>query len=67
LLRLLANAPSHTAIDAFAGIADDDGIVVLGRLAVSRPDLASAILAALDEIDLPRAAQVAAGVRRRMG
>jgi HEAT repeat protein len=67
LLRLLANAPSPAAINAFAGIADDDGIVVLGRLAISRPYLASTVLAALDEIDLPRAAQVAAGVRRRMG
>jgi HEAT repeat protein len=67
LIRLLANDPSPEAIDAFAGIADDDGLVVLGRLAVSRPELAEAILDALEENDLPRAAQVAAGVRRRLG
>lgn len=67
LLRLLANAASPVVIDAFASVADNDGIVVLGRLASSRPDLARAVLAALDEIDQPRAAQVAAGLRRRMG
>ncbi len=66
LIRLLANAPSPEAIDAFAHIADDDGAVLLGRLANNHPDLAAAVLAALDESDLPRAALVAAGVRRRL-
>jgi hypothetical protein len=67
LLRLLANTPSPEAIDAFARIADDDGVVLLGRLAISHPDLAAAVLQALDASDLPRAALVAAGVRRRLG
>jgi HEAT repeat protein len=67
LIRMLANTPSPEAIDAFARIADDDGVILLGRLANSHPDLAGAVLAALDETDLPRAAVVAAGVRRRLG
>lgn len=66
LLRLLANTPSSQAIDAFARIADDDDLVVLGRLAISHPELASAVLEALEESDLPRAATIAAGVRRRL-
>jgi hypothetical protein len=64
LIRLLANSPSPEAIDAFARIADDDGIILLGRLATSHPDLGVAVLQALDESDLPRAAVVAAGLRR---
>jgi len=67
LIRLLANIPSAEAIDAFARIADDDGVILLGRLANSHPDLAAAVLEALDASDLPRAAQVAASVRRRRG
>jgi len=31
LIRLLANTPSPEAIDAFARIADDDGVVLLGQ------------------------------------
>jgi HEAT repeat protein len=66
LIRLLANAPSAEIIEAFVGIADEDGVVVLGRLAANRPDLAEAVMAALDEIDLPRAAIVAHGLRRKL-
>jgi len=67
LIRLLANTPSAEAIDAFARIADDDAVILLGRLAQRCPDLAGAVLDALDECELPRAAVVAAGVRRRLG
>ncbi len=66
LIRLLANNPSGEAIDAFARIADDDGIILLGRLATSHAHLGVAVLQALDESDSPRAAVVAAGVRRRL-
>jgi HEAT repeat protein len=67
LVRLLSNTPSPEAIDAFAHIADDDGVILLGRLANNHPDLATAVLKALDENDQPRAIVVAAGVRRRLG
>lgn len=67
LIRLLAEAPSAAAIDAFACIADDDGVVLLGRLALAHPDLAAAVLAVLDDSDLPRAAVAAAGVRSWLG
>lgn len=66
LTHLLANSPSTEAIDAFARIADDDGVILLGRVASSHPDLGVAVLEALDDSDLPRAAVVAAGVRRRL-
>jgi len=67
LIRLLANTPSPEVIDAFARIADDDGVVLLGRLAISHPELAAVVLEALDASEQPRATVVAAGVRRRLG
>jgi hypothetical protein len=66
LIRLLANTPSPEAIDAFSRIADGDGVVLLGRLAITHPDLAAAVLKALDDSDRPRAAVVAASIRRRL-
>jgi hypothetical protein len=72
LLRRLADVPSADlpsaeVIDAFARIADDDGVVVLGRLARRCPALAGIVLEALDESELALAARVAAGLRRQTG
>jgi hypothetical protein len=63
LALLLRGAPSVEVIDATAGVADEECLVLLGRIARTRPELAKPVLAALDTIDDPRAAQIAAAVR----
>jgi hypothetical protein len=63
LLLLLRRCPSIEAIDAAAAVADEECLVLLGRVARTRPELAEAAIAALDSIDGPRAAQIAAAVR----
>ncbi len=66
LLRLLATAPSPGLIHALAGIADDDVWVRLGQTARRVPDLAAAVLEALEDSESPRALAVAEGVRRTL-
>jgi hypothetical protein len=66
LKRLLLEAPTSDAIDAAIGVADDECLVILGRLARSRPELADAALDALDGAESPRAVTIAAAVRRSL-
>jgi hypothetical protein len=66
LLRLLREAPSAAVIDALGAVADEESLVLLGRLARTRPDLADAALEALDDSDTPRAAAIAAAARRAL-
>jgi hypothetical protein len=67
LLRLLREAPSPAVLDAAVAVADEECLVLLGRLARTRPDLAEAALDALDGAESPRAATIAAAVRRSLG
>jgi HEAT repeats len=64
LLRLLREVPSAAVIDAVAAVADEECLVLLGRLARTRSELREAALAALDSIDSPRAATIAAAIRQ---
>jgi hypothetical protein len=64
LKRLLAERPSARVVEALAGVADDDAIVLLARGGRARPDLAQTIVSALDDIDSARAASAASGLRR---
>ena len=66
LKRLLREAPSPAVIDAVIAVADEECLVILGRLARTRPELAEAALDALDGADTPRAATIAAAVRRSL-
>jgi HEAT repeats len=66
LKRVLREAPSAAVIDAAIAVADEECLVILGRLARTRPELAEAALEALDGADLPRAATIAAAVRRSL-
>jgi hypothetical protein len=66
LKRLLLEAPSPAVIDAAIGVADEECLVILGRLARSRPELTDAALDALDGAESPRAATIAAAVRRSL-
>jgi len=67
LLRMLGNNPTQEVVEAIAGVATNDDIVVLGRLAVARPDLADAVIEALAAIDTPRATAAANTARKRLG
>jgi HEAT repeat protein len=58
LTRLLREDPSAAVIDAVAAIADEDCVILLGRIARSRPDLAELVLDSLAVIAHPRARQL---------
>jgi HEAT repeat protein len=62
---LLRSTPSVDAIDAATSIADDECVVLLGRIARAGTGLAGAALNALDSIDDPRAAKIVAAVHDR--
>jgi HEAT repeat protein len=65
LKRLLRDAPSEDVIDALTPIADEECVVLLGRIARSTSDLADAALDSLESIDQPRASAIMAAIRRR--
>ena len=67
LLRLLQQAPSAEVINATSTIADEECLVILGRIARPRPDLADAALEALDSVGSPGAMKIAAASRRLPG
>lgn len=62
LAALLEKAPSKEVIEAAGGVADESSIVLLGRIARSESKLAPAALAALVDLDHPRAAKIRAAV-----
>jgi len=57
-------APSAAVIDSISAVADEECLVILGRIARMRPDLADAALAALDSVGSSRAVKIAAASRR---
>ena len=63
LKHCLNERPSPRVIEALAGVADEEAVIFLARLGRARPELALSILSALDEIDHPRAAAAASGLR----
>ncbi len=62
LARYLREEPSALLIDAVAPVADEECIILLGRIARTMPDLSAAALDALDAIDHPRASRIAAEI-----
>lgn len=64
LKELLRNRPSKDVVESVSAIADEECMVLLGRLARTTPGLADAALDALESIDHPRASAVAAAIRR---
>jgi hypothetical protein len=64
LALLLRQAPSVEVIDAASVLVDEECLVLLGRVARTRPDLADAVIASLESLDDPRATQIAAAARR---
>jgi HEAT repeats len=67
LKRCLNERPSPRVIEAMAGIADEEAVVFLARIGRARPELAAAVLSALDEIDGERAGAAASGLRHWLG
>ncbi|HUH86285.1 MAG TPA: HEAT repeat domain-containing protein [Stellaceae bacterium] len=65
LLALLRKEPSVAVIEAVSPVADEECLVLLGRIARTMPALASAALDALDGIEEPRAHVIAAAARRQ--
>lgn len=63
LMRLLQKMATIEVVEAAAMVADGDIIVLLGRLARSRRDLADTVLDALDACEDTLAARVASGLR----
>lgn len=63
LTLLLRCKPSAEVIEAIAPIADEECIVLLGRIAREHSSLGPAVLDALDAIDHPRAEKAAAALR----
>lgn len=56
LTHLLQQAPSPDIIDAVTSIANEDVVILLGRIARTRPDLRKAAIEALGAIEHPTAA-----------
>lgn len=65
LKRLLRDAPSPEVIDSVVPIADEECVVLLGRIARSAPGLTAAALDGLEGISHPRAGAVAAAIRHQ--
>jgi hypothetical protein len=58
LVAALGDNPTAELVDALASIADEDIIVVLGRLADRRPELSAVVVAALEDLGEPKAEKV---------
>jgi hypothetical protein len=63
LTRYLREEPSAELMDAVPPIADEECVILLGRIARTMPDLLPAALDALDSIDHPRASRIAVEIR----
>ena len=61
LLRLLHEAPTEAVVAALAGVADEECLILLGRLARRVPALAGAVTDALEANDHPDAATLLRG------
>ena len=58
LARLLRRSPDAELVEAVTPVADEECVVLLGRIARREPALRDAALAALEAIETPRAAAV---------
>jgi HEAT repeat protein len=65
LAKLLREEPSVEVIESVAPIADEECMILLGRIARALPRLADATRDALESIDHPRADAIAASVQRQ--
>jgi len=59
LKRHLLQRPSRRIVEALARVADEEAIVLLARTGRARRELTGIVIAALEEIESPRALDVA--------
>ena len=64
LKRLLAQSPTPEVIEALGPIADDEALVLLGRVARRHPHLKDAVVTALESADSPTAATIIASLAK---
>jgi HEAT repeats len=64
LKRLLAQFPTSEVIEALGPIADEEALVLLGRVARRCPHLKGAVLTALESADSPAAATIIASLAK---
>jgi len=62
LKSLLRKAPTEDVIEAVSSIADEECVVLLGRIARTVPRFAEPVLVSLENIDHPRAGEIAAAI-----
>jgi HEAT repeats len=63
LARYLREKPSAELIEAIAPVADEECVILLGRIARTAPELMEAALDGLYAVDHPRAEKIAADIR----
>ncbi len=61
----LREEPTAELLDAIAPVADDECVILLGRVARAAPDLSEAVLDALDAIDHPWAEKIVNAIREK--
>jgi hypothetical protein len=62
LARLLCHSPDAELVEAVTPVADEECVVMLGRIARQQPALRDAALTALEAIETPRAAAILAAL-----
>ena len=64
LKRHLLERPSRLVVEALARVADEEAIVLLARMGRARRELIDIVIAALEEIETPRALDVAGALKK---
>ena len=64
LKRHLLEKPSRRIVEALARVADEETIVFLARTGRARRELTDSVITALEEIESPRASDVAGALRK---
>ena len=64
LKRYLAERPSHRVVEALTRVADEEAIVRLARTGRTRRELICSVIAALEDMETPRASAAADALKR---
>ena len=64
LKRYLAERPSRRVVEALIGVADEEAIVLLARTGRARRELTDSVIAALEEMEIPRALAAAEALKK---
>src|SRR5208283_59623 len=64
LKKHLVEKPSRRIVEALARVADEEAMVLLARTGRARRELTDSVITALEEIETPRALDVAAALKK---